>query len=330
MTATEQDLLAQAFETHRPHLRAVAFRMLGSLAEAEDAVQESWLRLQRSAAGPEGQGDAAPGDRAAHQGGAAPGDSAAGQGIDNLGGWLTAVVARVSLDQLRSRRARREEPAGATPAAAEGRPSEAANPEEEAALADAVGLALLVVLGTLAPAERLAFVLHDLFAVSFDEIAKVVGRSEPAVRQLASRARRRVQGGSAIPEADRAELGRQRAVVEAFLKAARGGDLEGLLAVLDPDVVLRADPQVRPKGAPTEVRGAAAVAGNATRGASPYSRPALVNGRVGLVVAPRGRLRLALQFTIAGGRITGLEVIADPARLAALELAVLDDQLPNP
>ena len=286
----ERDYLAERFEEHRPHLRAVAYRMLGSLGEVDDAVQEGWLRLSRADA----------------------------TGIDNLGGWLTTVVARVCLDMLRSRQSRREEPF--TPDAPEpvatGTPG--SSPEHEALLADSVGLALLVVLDRLTPAERLAFVLHDMFAVPFEEIAPIVGRSAEAARQLASRARRRVRGGGA-PDPD---LVRQREVVEAFIAALRAGDFEGLLAVLDPDLVVRADIS----GAPTEVRGAAVWA----KGAVAYghlaqlTRPALLDGAIGVVVAPRGRLVRALRFTVASGRITEIEVIGNPARLGELDVSIVD------
>ena len=285
---------AEQFEQHRTHLRAVAYRMLGSVSEVDDAVQEAWLRLSRT--------DAA--------------------GIDNLGGWLTTVVARVSLDMLRSRQSRREEaftPDAPEPVATGTRGS---SPEQEALLADSVGLALLVVLDRLTPAERLAFVLHDMFAVPFEEIAPIVGRSAEAARQLASRARRRVRGGAGRADPD---LARQREVVEAFITALRGGDFEGLLAVLDPDLVVRADMTI-PSGAPSEIRGAAAWA----KGAIAYghlarlTRPALVNGAIGVVVAPQGRLVRALRFTIANGRITEIEVIGDPARLGELDVSIVD------
>jgi RNA polymerase sigma-70 factor (ECF subfamily) len=290
----ERDYLAERFEAHRTRLRAVAYRMLGSVSEVDDAVQEAWLRLSRA--------DAA--------------------GIDNLGGWLTTVVARVCLDMLRSRRARREEPL--TPDAPEPVATGAlgSSPEQEALLADSVGLALLVVLDRLTPAERLAFVLHDMFAVPFEEIAPIVGRSAEAARQLASRARRRVRGGASAPDPD---LVRQREVVEAFIAALRGGDLEGLLAVLDPDLVVRADMPV-PSGALSEIRGAAVWA----KGAIVYphlaqlARPALVNGAIGVVVAPRGRLVRALRFTIANGTIAEIEVIGNPARLAELDVSIVD------
>jgi RNA polymerase sigma-70 factor (ECF subfamily) len=287
--------LAERFEANRTRLRAVAYRMLGSLSEADDAVQETWLRLSRS-------------------------DTS---GVENLGGWLSTVVARVCLDMLRSRKARREEPLDANVpepiANREGR----TDPEHEALLADSVGLALLVVLDRLTPAERLAFVLHDMFAVPFDEIARIVGRSPTATRQLASRARRRVRGAATVPAAD---LSRQRDVVDAFLAALRSGDLDALLAVLDPDVVVRADEAAARPGAPREVRGARAWAKQAlafSRGAR-AARPALVNGAVGVVVAPRGRLFRVLSFTVVRGKIVQVDVIADPARLGQLDLSVLE------
>jgi RNA polymerase sigma factor (sigma-70 family) len=284
----ETDWLAAQFEANRPHLRAVAYRMLGSLSEAEDAVQEGWLRLSRA-------------------------DTS---DVENLAGWLTTVVGRVCLDMLRSRRTRREEPLeyGVS------EPIDGADPEHEAVLADSVGLALLVVLETLAPAERLAFVLHDMFAMPFDEIAPIVGRSTTAARQLASRARRRVQGAPAVPDVER-----QREVVDAFLAASRGGDFAALVAVLDPDVVLRAD-SVAMNGAPAKViLGAKAVAEQARMFSqrSQFSRAALVNGQVGIVVAPRGRLFGVLTFTFDQGRITGITVLADPDTLHGLELAAL-------
>jgi RNA polymerase sigma factor (sigma-70 family) len=287
----ERECLAERFEEHRTHLRAVAYRMLGSLSEVDDAVQEAWLRLSRT-------------------------DTAS---IDNLGGWLTTVVARVCLDMLRSRQSRREEPFspdGPEPVATG---TSGSSPEQEALLADSVGLALLVVLDRLTPAERLAFVLHDMFAVPFEEIAPIVGRSAEATRQLASRARRRVRGGGA-PDPD---LARQRQVVDAFIAALRAGDLEGLLAVLDPDLVVRADMAA---GAPTEIRGAAVWA----KGAVAYghmarlTQPALVNGAIGVVVAPQGRLTRALTFKIANGKITEIEVIGNPVRLGEIEVSIVD------
>ncbi len=284
------DELARRFEEHRPHLRGVAYRMLGSLAEADDAVQEAWLRLHRTTVG-------------------------TAAAVDNLGGWLTTVVARIALDMLRSRTARREESLDARlpdPVVTRDEPG-AADPEQAAVLADSVGLALLVVLQTLPPAERLAFVLHDLFAVPFDEIARVLDRSPAAARQLASRARRRVRGQAPPPDAD---LGRQRVVVAAFLAAARGGDLDGLLAVLDPDVTLRVD-----QGAGIRVvHGAGAVAGQALTYArrAPAGRPAVVNGGAGAVTVVDGRLVSVLAATVRGGRIVVIDIIADPPRLAGL------------
>jgi RNA polymerase sigma-70 factor (ECF subfamily) len=290
----ERDWLAEQFEEHRTRLRAVAYRMLGSLSEADDAVQEAWLRLSRSSAGD----------------------------IDNLGAWLTTVVGRVSLNMLRSRRVRREEPLGVHVPEPILDPTDGTDPEHEALLADSVGLALLVVLETLAPAERLAFVLHDMFAVPFDEIAAIVDRSPEAARQLASRARRRVQGESTVPDAD---LDTQREVVDAFMAAARDGDFDALVAVLDPDVVLRAD--LGPAGGTTEVHGAAAVAGQALT----YSRlglvvrPALVNGAIGAVTTRDGEPFSVAGITIRGGRIVAMDFLADPERLRRLDLTFLDD-----
>ena len=294
----EGDWLARRFEENRSHLRAVAYRMLGSLGEADDAVQEAWLRFNRS-------------------------DTS---DVENLGGRLTTVVARVCLDMLRSRKSRREESLSAHEPESIASREDATSPEQEALLADSVGLAMLVVLETLAPAERLAFVLHDLFAVPFDEIAPIVGRSPTAARQLASRARRRVQGAATVRSAD---LTRQRKVVEAFLAAARAGDFEGLLAVLDPDVVRRADVAAGTPGAPGELRGAPAVARGALAGSQrARSAPvalALVDGRVGVVVAPRGRLSTVVTFEVRRGKIVEIDVVADPARLRKLHLAVLED-----
>jgi RNA polymerase sigma factor (sigma-70 family) len=293
----EREFLAEQFEAHRTHLRAVAYRMLGSVSEADDAVQESWLRLSRSDA-----------DR-----------------IENLGAWLTTVVGRVSLDMLRSRKSRREEPLGPhLPEPIISR-EDGLDPEHEALLADSVGLALLVVLETLSPPERLAFVLHDMFGVPFDEIAPLVERTPSAARQLASRARRRVRG--TVPESD-ADPAQQREVVDAFLAAARDGDFEGLLAVLDPDVVLRVDrgAMPMPRGASREVHGARGVAEQAGSFASlaAFARPALVNGAAGFVVAPRGRPVSVAGFTIAHGRIVEIDLLADPERLSELDLTVLD------
>ncbi len=292
----EREWLAERFEANRAYLRAVAYRMLGSLSEADDAVQEAWLRLSRF-------------------------DT---KGVKNLGGWLTTVVARVCLDMLRSRKSRREESLEAhVPEPVVGR-EEGIDPEREALLADSVGLALLVVLETLSPAERVAFVLHNLFALPFDQIAPIVGRSPSAARQLASRARRRVQGAATVPDAD---LALQREVVEAFLAASRGGDFEALLAVLDPDVVVRADHAAAPAGAPREVRGAPAVAEQALTYArrAPFARPALVNGAVGVVLVPRGRLILVLAFKFTGKKIVEIDVIADSERLRQLDLVLLGD-----
>jgi RNA polymerase sigma factor (sigma-70 family) len=288
------DWLAQRFEENRTHLRAVAYRMLGSISEADDALQEAWLRLSRT-------------------------DTSS---IENPGGWLTTVVARVCLDMLRSRRSRREGPLGVhVPEPIVSR-QDGTDPEREALLADSVGPALLVVLETLPPAERLAFVLHDMFGVPFEEIAPIVGRSQTAARQLASRARRRVRGAAPSPDAD---LTRQREVVDAFLAAARGGDFDALVAVLDPDVVLRADSGAVHAGLTREVRGAPAMAKRAVKGRARAARPALVNGAVGVVVAPRGRLLMVLGFTIRHGRIVEIDILADPARLRQLDLALLGD-----
>ncbi|GES28557.1 RNA polymerase sigma factor SigJ [Streptomyces angustmyceticus] len=292
----DHEWLAERFEEHRGHLRAVAYRMLGSVSEADDAVQEAWLRLSRSGA----------------------------DGVENLGGWLTTVVGRVCLDQLRTRAARREDPLGVRVPEPVVSPADAAGPEQEALLADSVGLALLVVLETLTPVERLAFVLHDLFTVPFDEIAPLVGRTPAAARQLASRARRRVRGTAPAADADRA---RRREVVDAFLAASRGGDFEALLAVLDPDVVLRADAGDAPEGVSKLVRGARAVIEQAltfSRVAA-FARPALVNGAPGLVTARGGRPFSVMGFTVAHGRIIEINILADPARLSRLDLTLLDD-----
>jgi RNA polymerase sigma factor (sigma-70 family) len=292
----EHDWLAERFGANRTHLRAVAYRMLGSLSEADDAVQEAWLRLSRSKT----------------------------SGVENLGGWLTTVVARVCLDMLRSRKSRREKPLGVHVPDPIVSHEDGIDPEREALLADSVGLALLVVLETLAPAERLAFVLHDMFAVPFDEIAPIVGRSPTAARQLASRARRRVRGAAPVPDAD---LARQRDVVAAFLAASRDGDFNALLAVLDPDVVLRADSGAVPAGASREVRGAPAVAEQALTFSrlARFAQPALVNGAAGVVVAPHGRSFSVMGFTITRGKIVEIDILADPARLRQLDLAVLND-----
>jgi RNA polymerase sigma-70 factor (ECF subfamily) len=294
------DWLAQRFEENRTRLRAVAYRMLGSISEADDAVQEVWLRLSRS-------------------------DTS---GIENLGGWLTTVVGRVCLNMLRSRRSRREEPLGEPPGTRVPDPivsrADGLDPEHEALLADSVGLALLVVLETLAPAERLAFVLHDMFAVPFEEIAPIVGRSPTAARQLASRARRRVRGAATSADAG---LACQREAVDAFLAASREGDFEALLAVLDPDVVLRIDGGAVRAGLSREVRGVRAVAEQTLTFSrlSPFVRPALVNGAAGVVVAPRGRPFSVMGFTVRRGKIVEIDVLADPERLRQLGLAVLAD-----
>ena len=291
----EREWLARRFEEDRGHLRAVAYRMLGSISEADDAVQETWLRLSRSDA----------------------------TGVDNLGGWLTTVVSRVCLDMLRSRTSRREE---SLDELAEPIPSNetGTDPEREALMADSVGLALLVVLDRLAPAERLAFVLHDMFAVPFEEVATIVGRSPAAARQLASRARRRVQGRTRISEV---RISKERRVVDAFLAALRTGDLDGILAVLDPEVVRRADYVAVPSAEAREIRGAAAVANEALTHAdrARFARTALVDESVGIVVAPRWRLLMALRCTVKNGKIIAMDVIAERARLGRLKIAALDD-----
>ena len=288
----ELDSRVERFEENRNHLRAVAYRMLGSRAEADDAVQEVWLRLSRS-------------------------DT---REVGNLRGWLTTVVARVCLDMLRSRRSRREQTLDDVPEQAGGR-EDGIDTEHDALLADSVGLALLVVLETLAPAERIAFVLHDMFDLPFDEIAPIVGRSPAAARQLASRARRRVQGSATVPAADRR---RQRAVVAAFLEASRGGDFGALLAVLDPDVVLRADRTAVQMGAPPEARGAAIVAETFSKRAQ-AAQPATVNGAAGLAWAPGGRPRAVVSFTFARGKIATIDLVADEERLRQLDLVLLDE-----
>ena len=302
MTKDERQPLADRFEADRAHLSAVAYRMLGSLNEAEDAVQEAWFRLSRS-------------------------DTS---GVENLRGWLTTVVARVCLDMLRSRKSRREEPLDARSPDAGVSREQGFDPEHEALMADSVGLALLVVLDTLSPAERVAFVLHDTFDLPFDEIAPIIGRTPTAARQLASRARRRVRGATAVDP----DLTRQREVVDAFLAAARGGDFEALLAVLDPNVVLRADRAIvlasergqagdAPKLAP-ETRGADAVA-RTFSGRAAAARPALMNGVPGAAWARGGEPRAALGFTIAGGKIVAIEIVADPERLQQLDVTLLED-----
>ena len=290
----DQEWLAERFEEHRRHLRAVAYRMLGSISEADDALQEAWLRLSRA-------------------------DTS---GIENLGGWFTTIVARVSLNMLRARKAKREDaleeripdPIISAP--------NAADPEQEALVADSVGVALLVVLETLAPAERLAFVLHDMFGVPFDDIASITGRSPAAARQLASRARRRVQSQAPVPDAD---LARQWEVVDAFSAASREGDFDRLVAVLDPDIVLREDDGSRRPAVSLVVRGARAVAERAASFAhlAASVRPALVNGAPGAVVLPGGRPFAVLAFTVADGRIVEIDVLSDPQRLSAIDLSAL-------
>jgi RNA polymerase sigma factor (sigma-70 family) len=292
----EQQWLAERFEEHRTHLRAVAYRMLGSVSEADDAVQEAWLRLSRS-------------------------DTS---DVENLGGWLTTVVSRVSLNMLRSRKSRREEPLDVRMPEPIVSRADGMDPEHEALIADSVGLALFVVLETLAPAERLAFVLHDMFAVPFDEIAPIVDRSPTAARQLASRARRRVQREAPASDAD---LTTQRTVVDAFLAASRAGDFDALVALLDPDVVLRADRGPVPAGVPREIRGADTVAGQART----YSRldllvrPALVNGAPGLVATRDGQPVSVGSVIVRGGKIVAIDILADPERLRGLDLTMLDD-----
>jgi RNA polymerase sigma factor (sigma-70 family) len=293
----DHDWLAERFQENRPHLRAVAYRMLGSLSEADDAIQESWLRLSRTNA----------------------------EGIENLEGWLTTVVARVSLNMLRSRQTRREEPLGARLPDPIVSRAGSVDPEQAVILADSVGLALLVILETLEPDERLAFVLHDMFAMPFDEIAPIVGRTPTAARQLASRARRRVQGVVPVPDAS---LARQHEVVDAFLVAVRAGDFDGLLTVLDPDVVLHADRGRVPPGTPSIVRGARAVAEGAmgfSRRAE-FARPVLVNGGAGLVgVGPQGQLLSVMGFTVADGKIVEIDILLDPVRLRRVDLSVIAD-----
>jgi RNA polymerase sigma factor (sigma-70 family) len=297
----ESEWLAERFEEHRAHLRGVAYRLLGSLADADDAVQDTWLRVSRAGAAD----------------------------IENLGGWLTTIVARVSLNMLRSRGTRREEsldvrlPDPVVSAAG------SLQPEDEALLADSVGLALQVVLETLPPAERLAFVLHDMFDLPFDDIAPIVGRTPVAARQLASRARRRVKGAD-TPAADR-DLARQRTAVDAFFLAARGGDFDALLAVLDPAVVLRIDAGARRPAGSMALRGAAAVAAQALTGLSTALRsatlhPALVNGTAGVIVTMRGRPLTVMGFTVAGGKIVAIDAIADPDRVRAIAADVLAAQ----
>jgi RNA polymerase sigma-70 factor, ECF subfamily len=297
MTVPQSDWLAERFEEHRAHLRAVGYRMLGSLSDADDAIQETWLRLTRSDP----------------------------HTIDNLGGWLTTVIARVCLDILRSRKLRGEESLYARVPDPIVSQDHALDPEHEALLADSVGLALIVVLDTLPPAERLAFVLHDMFDVPFEEIAPIVGRSEAATRQLASRARRRVRGATPMPDVD---LARQREVVEAFLAAARKNDFDALLATLDPDVVLRADRGATPPGASTVLRGARTVAERALAfwRIAGFARPAVVNGTAGIVAfASDGQPFSVVAFTVRLGRIIEIDVLADPVRLRRLNLAKIEN-----
>ncbi len=292
----QQDWLAKRFEDHRPRLRAVAYRMLGSLSEADDAVQDTWLRLSRTNA----------------------------DEVENLGGWLTTVVARVCLNMLRSRQTRREEPFGPHVPEPIIDPVAGVDPEHEALLADSVGLALLIVLETLAPAERLAFVLHDMFAVPFDQIAPILDRSPEAARQLASRARRRVQGSTPVGDADPEQ---QRQVVEAFLAAAREGDFDALVGLLDPNVVLRADSGPGLPGATGVVRGAAEVASRALTYArlQLLNRPVLVNGTLGTIAYRDGRPFSVGAITVRGGRIVEMDILADPERLRQLDLTAVDE-----
>ena len=290
----ETDFLAQQFEQNRGHLRGVAYRMLGSVSEADDAIQEAWLRLNRS-------------------------DTSQ---IENLGGWLTTVVARVCLDMLRSRSSRKEEPFDVNVHEPVAKSSMGSDPEQETLLADSVGLAVMVVLERLNPSERLAFVLHDMFGMSFEAIASILGKSPAAVRQLASRARRRVQGGSVTSDTS---VEQQRPIVEKFLAALRAGDFEGLIAVLDPEVVVHIDEAARRPGAPREIHGAQAFA----RGAITFAQlaqsvePLLLDGSVGVVWAPEGHLQRALRFTFKEDRIATVDIIADSPRLSELQLAVL-------
>lgn len=293
-TLNDHNWLVEQFEAHRNHLQAVAYRMLGSLSEAEDALQESWIRLSRS-------------------------DSSS---IENMGGWLTTIVSRVCFDMLRARKSRREELATVNIPEPVTSRRDGSDPEHEALMADSVGLAMLVVLQRLNPAERIAFVLHDVFALSFSEIAPIIGRNEAAARQLASRARRRLQGADSSSET--AEYRQKRELVDAFLVASRNGDFEKLLTVLDPNVLLRNDTAFMPAANTPVVRGSQAVA-NQFAGRAQGARLVLVNGSVGAVVAPRGQILFVLEFTVAGGKITGIEMIADRSRLRRLDLAVLND-----
>lgn len=292
---TNSQFLAERFELNRDHMRAVAYRMLGSLSEADDAVQEAWLRLSRSEA----------------------------DTIDNLGGWLTTVVARVCLDMLRARTSRREDELDERLSALPAQHRSSPNPEQESLLADSVGLALMVVLDRLAPAERLAFVLHDMFDLSFDEISAIIGRSPVAARQLASRARKRVRSGSAPSPS----VSKQRTVVDAFLAALRAGDFNALVSVLDPGLVVRTDAASATSAIPTEIRGAEFWAHQALKTAqgARAARAVLINGAVGVAIAPRGHLFRALRFTFADGRISEIDVIGDRAVLSAFDLALLQD-----
>ncbi|MFP3390217.1 sigma-70 family RNA polymerase sigma factor [Brevibacillus sp. SIMBA_040] len=287
---SEQVWLANRFDAHRQHLQAVAYRMLGSLSEAEDAVQESWLRLSRADA----------------------------KGIENMGGWLTTVVSRICLDMLRSRKSRREESIDAQVADAITSQENIIDPEQEAILADSVGIALLVVLGNLNPAERITFVLHDVFALPFNEIAPIVGKSEVATRQLASRARQRIRRAKAVPEIDHEH---QRDVVQAFLAAAHAGNFDMLVAALDPDVILRDDRQT---GAARVTRGAVALAKLVSGRAQKAAQLALVDGTVGIIVAPQGKLLYVLKFTMSHGKITEVDLISNPERISQLDLALLN------
>ncbi|SCW82249.1 RNA polymerase sigma-70 factor, ECF subfamily [Paenibacillus tianmuensis] len=287
----EQVELANTFGAHRNHLQAVAYRLLGSLSEAEDAVQEAWLRLSR----------------------------ADGRAIENMGGWLTTVVSRICLDMLRSRKSRREESIETHLPHTVTSQENIIDPEQEAILADSVGIALLVVLGNLNPAERITFVLHDVFSMPFTEIAPIVGKSESATRQLASRARRRIRGAKAMPEAD---FDHQCDVAQAFLAAAHSGDFDSLVAALDPDVILRDDRQI---GSARVSRGAVALAKQVSGRAHKAAQLALVNGQVGIIVAPQGKLLYVLKFTMNHGKITEVDLISDPERMSQLDLAVLGD-----
>ena len=294
----ENEWLADRFEEYRPHLRAVAYRMLGSLTDADDAVQDTWLRVTRADASQ----------------------------VENLGGWLTTILARICLNMLRARTTRREESLDGHIPDPLISPEGASQPEEEALLADSVSLALLVVLDTLSPAERLAFVLHDMFQLPFEEIAPMVGRSPQAARQLASRARRRVKGAD-IPAPD-PDLARQRQVVDAFYRAARGGDFDGLVALLDPNVVLRSDFGTRRPAATKITHGAAAVASQALLGAVPGAElhPASVNGAAGVVITVRGRPFAVMGFTVADDKIIEIDAIADPDRVQRIAADVLGDE----